>query len=65
MVQEKLEPSILNGLVYTARLEKKNGNDEKNLSENDLLFISVSVGRSLLGKFSYGQNYVVHAVKNF
>lgn len=36
------------------RLDERNGNDEKNLSENDLLFISVSVGKSLLGKFSYG-----------
>ena len=35
-------------------MEKKSENDEKNLSENDLLFISVSVGKSLLGKFSYG-----------
>ena len=34
--------------------EQSNGNNEKNLSENDLLFISVSVGKSLLGKFSYG-----------
>ena len=42
-----IESSILNGLGYLIRLEKKNGNNEKNLSENDLLFISVSVGKSL------------------
>ena len=54
VILEKIESSILNGLGYIVRLEKKNGNDEKNLSENDLLFIIVSVGKSLLGKFSYG-----------
>lgn len=30
VIQEKIEPSILNGLGYIVRLEKKNGNDEKN-----------------------------------
>ncbi|EEB36614.1 hypothetical protein ANHYDRO_00556 [Anaerococcus hydrogenalis DSM 7454] len=65
VILEKIEPSILNGLGYIGHLEKKNGNDEKNLSENDLLFISVSVGKSLLGKFSYGHKLRSSRSKNF
>lgn len=43
-----------------------NGNNEKkHLSENDLLFISVSVGKSLLGKFSYGHKLRSSRSKKF
>ena len=36
MLLEKIEPSILNGLGYVGRLEKKNGND-CNFSQNGLI----------------------------
>ena len=37
----------------------------KKLSENDLLFISVSVGKSLLGKFSYAHKLRSSRSKKF
>ena len=38
VVLEKIEPSILNGLGYIGRLEKKNGNNLK-ISQNGLITI--------------------------
>ena len=53
-------------ILHRSHQEQSNGNNEKkHLSENDLLFISVSVGKSLLGKFSYGHKLRSSRSKKF